>query len=102
MTSSTIAQDLSSIFFSSDDNSNLHFFLTQRSFYFKKVNEFSLNNFAIKIKPNIFFPFENFQSYHVIPVEVDFGSQLILNMNWGSFSTVSGHVISFIANRSSN
>ena len=31
----------------------IYIFLTQRSFYFKKVNEFSLNNFAIKIKPNI-------------------------------------------------
>ena len=35
-------------------------------------------------------------------VYVDFGSQLILNMNWGRFSNVSSYVISFIANRSSN
>ena len=38
----------------------------------------------------------------MIGIEGDFGSQLILKMNWGRFSTIFGHVISFIANVSSN
>ena len=35
-------------------------------------------------------------------VENDFGIQLILNMNYGWFLTVSGPTISFIASISSN
>ena len=50
-------------------------------------------------------PTTNRQKYFsttMIAVEVDFDSQLILNMNWGWFATVLGHVIRFIANISSN